>query len=364
MLLLALVVWRLAGGERTITVNLVDAPLHKVISAIERQGGVRIHTNIDPQTPVTLRLRHAPLIDAIDTLAIRVDGNWQTAYIAGPDDATIRQAIAVYESNGEADTPWRSHYIPSMGGFGITSASDPRGQVWEVTPMEDNELGSYLSQAAQKTSALFAVPEEWNPELRGAPRSGPLERAVPAMVRSAGGKVAEVFLISRQNWRRGGGGDGEPRERGGRQARAEGGAAPQAQRGEARGPRGIFTPARRGGAAQANPEWVAERVANEIAQLPPEEREELQRDFEEMRQMWETVRALPPEERRERMREIFDNPSVQDRIQDRMARREARMSPEQREARFRRYVDRKTQAREEAGRPMGPQGGGESEATQ
>jgi len=92
-----------------------------------------------------------------------------------------------------------------------------------------------------------------------------------------------------------------------------------------------------------NPEWIAQRTEAMIAQLPPAEQPAAKADFDAMRKVWEEVRALPEDQRREKMADIFSRPEVQDRLAEREAARDARRSPEQREQRMKKYVERKKQ---------------------
>ena len=77
--------------------------------------------------------------------------------------------------------------------------------------------------------------------------------------------------------------------------------------------------------------------------LPPEDQAEATKRFDEARAFWETVRGLPEEERRVKIEEHMSQPEVQLRIEERAALREARQSPEQREQRYRNYIQRKEQ---------------------
>ena len=56
-----------------ITVKVHDAPLGKVIRSIEWQGWVKIYTNLDLTSKVTMYVDHVPLAEAMETLAVNVD---------------------------------------------------------------------------------------------------------------------------------------------------------------------------------------------------------------------------------------------------------------------------------------------------
>ena len=97
-----------------------------------------------------------------------------------------------------------------------------------------------------------------------------------------------------------------------------------------------------------NPERLAERVEAQIALLPAAEQAKAREDFQTMRDFWQSVRDLPEEERRDKAREFFNRPEVQDRMEDRRLAREAKMTPEQRIDRSKRYWERKSEGRRES----------------
>lgn len=97
-----------------------------------------------------------------------------------------------------------------------------------------------------------------------------------------------------------------------------------------------------------NPAWIAERAEAMIAQLPPAEQPAAKADFDSMHKIWEEVKDLPDDQRHAKLEEFFNRPEIQDRMTEREAARDARRSPEQREQRMKRYVERKKQAKEAA----------------
>ncbi|MCE0498223.1 MAG: hypothetical protein LV481_09800 [Methylacidiphilales bacterium] len=56
-----------------VTVKVHDAPLGKVIKSIEWQGWVKIYTNLDLDSKVSMYVDHVPLAEAMETLAVNVD---------------------------------------------------------------------------------------------------------------------------------------------------------------------------------------------------------------------------------------------------------------------------------------------------
>jgi hypothetical protein len=63
-----------------------------------------------------------------------------------------------------------------------------------------------------------------------------------------------------------------------------------------------------------------------------------------MRSFWQEVRDLPDEERRTKAQEFFNRPEMAERMEDRRLAREAKMTPQQRIARAKRYFERKEAA--------------------
>jgi hypothetical protein len=319
-LLAVVMVWKWVAGWGYVTLKVHDAPLAKVIKSIERQGGVKIRTNADPATPVTMLVEEVPAYEAIDTLAIAIDGGARLAYVAAPSDRQIRDVLAAF-AGGNNPGGWTVFSGWGRGGPGGGEfETDPRAITWKPSDSEDKSLQAILNQASQKTGALFAVPEDWNPVVGKLPGEGRTGKVTMSLVKSAKGSVEELFLVTVQP------------------ARPQTAGNEQGGRGEFT--RTVFTP-KRGG--QRNSEWMAERARAQIAALPPEQRADAQKQMDEMRAFWESVRNLPEEERRAKIEEMMNRPEVQERMEERMNARDAKSPPQKREDRMRRYLDRKNQ---------------------
>jgi len=295
-----------------ITLDFKNAPLSKVIASIERQGRVRIATNVPPETPVTIQMQRAPLMEALETLSVRVEGELRAVFAGAP---TKTQAAAALEElkSGKRSDQWVVAWAPSMG-MGA-SPPDPRLLVVKPEPGEKSDLQSALRQVAVKSGVMTVVPGDWNPDVKMPTKTAPAATLVKQLIQSSGGQVQESFLIVAREDR----GEGRPREGGGRWE----------------GPR--FN--REG----MNPEWMAQRAEAAIEQLPPEERPAAREDLAAMKKFWEEVRALPDDQRREKMEEFFNRPEVQEKMEERMAARDARRSPEQRAQRYKQYIERRNQ---------------------
>jgi hypothetical protein len=313
--------WRWWTERGLVTLAFTNTPLSTVLKSIERQGKVEIVTNADPAALVTIRLNRAPLFEAIETLALRIDAGAKLAYIAAPTSEQIRAALRAF-SSGANPGDWMV-FSAQTGGrlmIGNLSAVDPRRMEWRITQTTDRNLHTLLDQGAQKTGALFAVPLGWNPLLTKLPAAGDVGEVIAKLIRTVKGTAKELFLLtvhSRNDDQR-------------RREAVE--TAPE---------RPLFSAPPR--TQPPNPGWTAERAQAIIALLPPDQQEEAQREHNEMRTFWELVRQLPEPERRAKIEEHLSRPDVEARIEEQAAARDARRTPEQREQRYRNYIRRKEQ---------------------
>lgn len=322
--------WQVYAGWGLVSLDFVNAPLGKVLSAIERQGGITIASSLDPATPVTIQVENVPAVEALDIVAVRVDASWRLAYLGAPDEAAIKAALGDFISGAET-RGWTAH---GAGGFNFIApksgaALDLRQVEWN--PSGPGELSALLEEAAEETGVMVAAPSDWTPQV-GTPAAGPIRDAAPGLFRSVGGTSREVFLVrarpSRDDDEMGGGGrggawigtTGQEEGRGGGWMRAMG----DAQR-------------------------VEKRVEAQIALLPAAEREKAREDFRMMREFWQSVGSLPEEQRRAKAQEFFSRPEVQERMEDRRLARYAKMTPQQRIERSQRYWERKAKAKYRGG---------------
>lgn len=322
--LMGILAWRWASERGLVTLNYSNAPLSIVIESIERQGRVEIRTNADLATPVTIRLNRAPLFEAIDTLAVRIDADARLAYIAAPNGKQITDVLTAFSSDTN-----QGGWVVFSSAFGVeilvgeVSPPDPRHIEWKVTDAGDRSLQAMLDQGAQKTGVVFAVPFDWNPVLEKLPSSGKVGKVTADLLRSAKGNVKEIFLLTARF--------PQPED-----------APAQAELGETR--RETVFSTRRDG-RRGNLEWATERAQARIAMLPTDEQAEARGQFDEMQAFWESIRGLPEQERRARIEEHMNSPEVQIRMEERAVTRDARRTPEQREQRFRNYIRRKEQVK-------------------
>ena len=303
-----------------ITLDFKDAPVSKVIASIERQGHVRIGTNAPPETIVTIHMKKVPLMDALETLSVRVEGSLRVVFAGASTKTQAADALAELAS-GKSSDKWAVAWFPSMGMLAGDIPPDPRFLAVKPEPGEKNDLQSALQQVAMKSGVMTAVPTDWNPAAKMPSKTATAASLVRQLIRSSGGQIQESFLIVARGGRDGG--RGGPDGNGGDRSGQAGG-----------GPRG------RDG---MNPEWMAQRAEATIAQLPPEDRQAAKADFDETKKTFDEVRAVPEDQRRAKMEEVMNRPDVQDKMAARQDARDARQSPQQREQRMRAYIARKQQ---------------------
>ena len=317
-LALANVAWLTWSRWGLITIHSDDRPLSEIIRAIEKQGGIRLRSDLDPATKVKMHVTRVPLTEALETLAVLNEARWRLAYVFGQDQGAISTAIAGFEA-GQKTEGWKLMFVPL---FGVPGAEveeippDPRRDLWKVKAPAEPTLQAYLDDAGRNVSAAFAVPETWNPTIGKAPGSGEITKVAPKLASAAGGKCEEFFLL----------------ERGGRRGPPE-----TADAGDAGGQRPPGAP----GGGNINREAIEQRVLAEIAKLPAEKQPAAKQEFEERKAFFASLTELTPEQRRAKLEEFFSRPEVQERMEERDAQREARRTPEQRVERFKKYNERK-----------------------
>jgi hypothetical protein len=321
--------WQIYAGWGLVTLDVRNQPVSKVLASIARQGGIEIASNLDPSTPVSLKVKRVPPVEALDIVAVRTDASWRLAYLGAPDEKSIDAALAAFRSGSEAEG-WSSY---GGGGFTVIepqsgAALDLRRVKW--TPRASGNLHDLLEDAAQKTGVLLAASAEWNPST-APPGAGTISETVVQLFGQAGGVSHEIFLLRA---RPRGEDDDTGRGRGGPWI----GRSSDTNEGNGGGWR------RAAGDQQA----TAERVEAQIALLPESERAKARENFKTMRDFWQSVRELPEEQRRAKAQEFFSRPEVIEDMETRRLARWAKMTPEQRIDRNRSYWERKNAARNQS----------------
>lgn len=336
--------WNWISGWGLVTVHVQQQPVADVIRSIERQGGVKIVTNAPSDATVSMDVDRVKPVEAVDVLAARIDGNWSIGYMAGATKADVEAGLASLATGGRSGDLrtfglWGGGGGGGFGGDMMGSADaapvDARLVEWTVSPMDTQNLQSYLDQLSIKTGLMAAVPQAWNPDLSQQPSGGKAGESLKAIVKSVKGVSEEIFVVRVMN----------------RDRSADAGRnGPPATDGGFGGPRqdgGFAMPERTEAQMQQREQWMQERVVAQIAQLPPEQRDQAQKDFDEMRAMFEKIRDLPEDQRRTAMQSLFENPAMQERMSERAAARDEKSGPQRRAERSRRYVERKQSIKEQ-----------------
>jgi hypothetical protein len=342
-------IWNWIAGWGLVTVHVQGQPLSKIITSIEKQGGIKIVTNAPGETTISMDVDRVPAVEAVDMLAARLDGNWSVGYVAGPSKTEVTAGIASMADGGR-NSDFRSFGLGGggWGGFGggmegSSTPIDSRLVVWNVSASDTPQLQSYLDQLSQKTGLMAMVPNAWNPDVKSAPKGGKAGDSLRAIVKSVNGTFAEIFVIRVNNFDRTADAGRDQNAQPQRPPAADGGFAGARPQGDAGGQR---DGERRG----PNNEWMEERAKARLALLPSAEREQAEKDmkeFDKLRAEMEKARALPEEERRAAFDKIFNNPVVQERMAERMAQRDEKSGPDKRAQRSRDYIQRKEQMKQQ-----------------
>ena len=319
---LAYYVWANWG---LVTVNVTDAPLATVLRSIEKQGGIRLRTNLEADKTVTMHVKKVPLSYALEVLANVADARVELGYFFAPAQPPIDTFLTALAA-GEKPEGWQRFHIPLPGGMiaGLDEGtSDPRIDRWEVMPAPEGTLQAYLEQAAKNVSARLEAPKDWNPAISAAPKSGEIQDVMPRLAKAAGGAVEQVFFLS-----------GRRRD-----------AVAVAENGPPEPIRRMLGMV--GGAGQDDADRekmlraMGELMQARINQMPEDKRAKAQAEFDEGKKFFESMKDLTPDERRAKMEEKMQDPATQERFFGNMAKRDAMKTPAQRTERFRDYAAKK-----------------------
>jgi len=328
--------WRNRG---LVTIHCEDWTPAKVVHEIERQSGAVVRTNLPDDLKLRIHVDKVPLGEALETLTTQAEARWRLAYVFAPKLPDAHTAVASMVS-GTRPEGWKQVHVPlyGMGDDDGGVVQDPRKDLWTVKAPEKADFQSYAQEAAQSVNAAFAFPEGWNPPVNHAPTSGAITEAAPSLAKAAGGRVLEVFLVEKRNRESGRGGPPDRGPGGDEVGTPNFGGRRDGDR--RRGDREFSQ-----GDREKMRAAFEQRARAEIDKLPADKRAAALAEFEERRKFFESLRDLPEEQRRAKMEERMNDPSAQQRMDNRMDSQNARMSPDQRVQRAKGYVDRKTAAR-------------------
>jgi hypothetical protein len=331
-----LAAWTLGGwifsNWGTITLNVKEVPLSKVIRSFERQGHITLLTNLDPSSPVTLQLKKASVPEALERLAAVTSAQWSWVGALAPDKAALGQLMSDAQLTEPPQTlRWIRQPLPGMLGMGVDAPpSDPRTQVWtsqfqqapqDGQPPSPTGLQGVLRAASQTTDATFLLPSDWNPEPSATPADGRVGELPAAAARTVSGVAADFYYLRASRWGEFAGGrpPGENPPRGGQGRGGMMGGAP--------GP------------------WMDHRIEQRIAGLSPQDKIDARENWNQQKGFLASVASLPPEQRRAKFEEMMQDPVVQAKIEETQAKRDEQQTPEQRRGRYSNYLARKNQAK-------------------
>ena len=313
LLLLFALIYHVWADWGLITIHARQMPLGKVIASMERQGHVKIETDLSGDTPVTMDVVKVHINDALESLTANTDSRWRLLYFVAGDKATLKSGEDSW-FGGQKPTDWKMVSFP-LGNMvqldpeddADTASPDPRGDTWTPKTPGPAPVQTFFTEAAQATDAGFAFPSDWNPTVDSAPSAGVVQHVIPKLISAAHGHEDELFFVS-QN--RGGGG-------------------PRAA-GDAEGGQGNF-----------DPDLFAARVQDQINRLPPEERTEAQSNFDTEKAFRASLQNMTDDQRRAAWTTHMQDPAVQAAMANRMDGRDGQMNHDQRMQHYSNYVNRK-----------------------
>lgn len=318
-----------------VTLNYKGAPLQEVLDSLQKQAGIQVKTNLDPATPVTIRVIKKTFPEALDLLAGAIPGdvdvNWRLAYVMAPAREDIAKFFDTWVS-GTRPEDWRwigrgggGGNFGGMGGGSVLDDAeeylDPRANAWNVQPVDSSELQVLLQQGNILTDALFVVPVSWNPKIENLPSASVVQKLAFKVASAVNGQVEETFLLM---------GNQRPVAENTDQA-------PRPQRPQGSGFQFPQSP-------QADA-WREQRTQERLAKLPADKRIEAQAEIDQRKTMAAEMRKLTPEQRAAKFQEMMNDPAMQEKMEENQAKRDSKNTPEQRLKRFKRYVDRKKELR-------------------
>jgi hypothetical protein len=208
-----------------VTVKVTNAPIGQVIRSIERQGGVTIYSNIDPQTKISMYVDHVPLPEAMVSLANNADAQWHLGFFVAPTSAQVKEEIRTFTEGVDNDAGNTSTYsFPTsleMISDETTAIADPRGQVWpgfklpppapapppntdgtaDDAPAPEPEVAptsvqGYLKAFAREADIWVMAPASWDPAVATAPpASSSISGAIRHFVSDAHGSVTQALVL-------------------------------------------------------------------------------------------------------------------------------------------------------------------------
>ncbi len=306
LLVIGNVAWYVMADWGRITLHVHAVPLRKVVASFESQGHIRLRTDLDPETPVTLDLDHAPIGLALETLSTVTESRWRLCYLVGPSRRDFLAMLDHWQA-GHRDDGWRwiSHPAPPLADDPDDGPADPRGDSVTLQPTDGTDVQGLLDKIAFLSDATVVVSQPWNPSVGAVSFEAEVHRAVAKVAGAGHGSNYEVFLLSAHHLRTA---DQGPMDDGG----------------------GRF-----------NFEDADAMLQRRIQSLPADKRAAAKDRLDKERSFRQSLAGLTPEQRRARWLARMSDPVMQEMMMARQEQRDNQMTPDQRQSRAQRYVSNK-----------------------
>ena len=312
----------IAQGWGTITLVFDKKPLSIVLRSFTSQSKLKVITDIDLNTPITIQVRRVPVTEALEAIQAAAESRGSLAVILAPDTASMKNLLSTLPNpktdSGTLSIEYRTPWLFRGASSSLPIDRDPREQIWSPSPQLPLQLLPLLEHAAQNTEVRLLIPQSWNPTLKKSPSSGPISSSIPKLAKSAGGEAQLVFLLPA------------------RSERDSPGTPPSTQEAN----RGTL---RWTEAADLPPDALLARLESRIRSLPSSEQGDARQAAQESVRQYREWSSLTTEEERDKKRqEIMNDPARAERAGEGFSRAMRKMSPEQRSQRYQRYVERRS----------------------
>ncbi|NBS49523.1 MAG: hypothetical protein EBS97_02775 [Verrucomicrobia bacterium] len=311
----------IAQGWGTVTLVFEKKPLSTVLRSFTSQSKLKVITDIDLNTPITIQVRRVPVAEALEALQAAAESRGSLAVLLAPDTVSMKNLLSTLPNpkpdSGTLSIEYRTPWLFRGTINSLPIDRDPREQIWSPSPQLTLQLLPLLEHAAQTTEVRLVIPQSWNPTLQKAPSAGPLSSSIPKLAKSAGGQAELVYLLP---------------TRAERDSPANSPSSSEANR----------SPLRWTEPAALPPEALLTRLESRIRALPSSEQEDARQAAQESVRQYREWSSLTTEEERDKKRqEMMNDPVRAERAGEGFSRAMRKMSPEQRSQRYQRYVQRR-----------------------
>lgn len=336
--------WR---HRHLITLDAVNAEVYPVLQKMASRSGVPILAATNTSGRVTVHFYRTPVEDALNVIADQTDGRWQKLYLMARTSDGMAQVTQEVIDHGP---PVLVTQMAGMGGGMMMGGGGGAPESKEQTAITLKISGKPFKQAVLEFALNARMPIAVEPALDQRVdveiKNRDLASAVQDLAQAGRAKARMVYHFRAMNFRNAmAGGEGRPSGRSRERPSPEG--APAGSQGQREN-------------WQERMESRRKMMDEQIALLPPEERQKLEKQREEWQQMAAEMAQATPEERRARMEQMAGDPRIRDRFEQRLASRIKNLTPEQRVERYQRFAARQArqQQRQQQQQQQQPSGAG------